>query len=308
MTESPEIVDDDPPPPKVNKPRKKSKSDEDKGVGVGLVIVASAIATVLGVTGGAILGNTLAEPAVVQSDVSQADLDAMRSALDGLKSRTKKLETEQGKIQDRQKSFEANTSTSAVSETGETDMADFTAELIPLFEDIEGRLNALESGAPKPETMLDQDEKKSEIGLETPPALDNAEELSALSNTISDIETRLSDQSKKYVSRADLQALKKRVEILEDEYEKAPVLIPPFPREAVMDALTGKKEDNGSWMSGLLGDEVRVVDAETVRRLDRIEKSVEAGDINAIKTEVGYLPAQARPVIDSWLAQFEQSE
>ncbi len=325
MTESPEeITPPEPKPVRKRPPKKKEGGDKAKGVGVPFVLMCSGIATILGMTGGAWIGSTFSpQKTAVSVEVAadiQTEMTALQSSLDTLKKRTSTLETKQKEILNRKPA-----ETGMVETPGTGDLAEFGEDLMPLFKDIETRLAALEKQAPMSastpgtaletpeampvETTEEKDEKPTKV-VDNEAADNNAfdDELAELRTSIATLETRLSNQSKRFVTVTQLKSIRERVSAMEKDFEKPPVLIPPFPREAVMDAITGKSEKSGSWMSGLLGDEVRVVDAEVVSRLDRIETFVEAGNIDAITKEVSYLPGEAKPVIENWLLQFDQGE
>lgn len=319
MTESPD--DKNTPKPK---PARKNPKEAAKPIGVPFVLMCSAIATVLGMTGGAWLGSTFG-PSKATGNVEavsavQAEFETLQSAIDQLKTRTAALETKQKGLMARKAPAGENAQSS-----DPAGLAEFGEDLMPLFEDIETRLAALEKqgqsvvidkGDAKDDALSSPNEPTSsststvaEAPTET--GLQSSEldaKILALRKSIATLENRMTNQSKKFVTLNQLKSVRERVDAIETDFQKPPVLIPPFPRESVMDAMTGKTEKSGSWMSGLLGDEVRVVDADIVSRLDRIETLVEAGDIDDIKKEVSYLPEAAKPVIDSWLLQFDQGE
>lgn len=317
MTESHEDIKDPKPKPARKKVSKDIGKDTGKGVGVPFVLLCSGIATILGMTGGTWLGSTFSnfnsDSSTVQFVAFEKELNATDEALNALEKRLTSVEKKQKSLLN-------------VTPSGDepSDAASLGEDLTPLIENIESRLDALEKGKPERLTTIpadapnDQTEDGSDIVVETGDEADGPsnladnsafnEEIMALRNSIAALETRLSNQTKRFVTVNQLKSVRDRVNAIEADFEKAPVLIPPFPRQAVMDAITGKTEDSGSWMSGFLGDEVRVVDAEIVSRLDRIETFVEAGNIDAIKKEVSYLPVETKPAIDSWLFQFDQGE
>ncbi len=328
MTESPEDKRPPDPKPARKRPAKKAASDTAKAVGIPFVLMCSGIATILGMTGGAWLGSTFAPPKQsVSSEVPaelkaelKAELQSLQSMVDRLKTRTTKLETKQKPLSNK------TLDSSGSEETADTsDLAAFGEDLMPLFEDIETRLVALEKQVPTSQPIQSEIpiQKEPNDGGEALPSKPDgtqsdkaslaesaafSQDIADLRKTIAALESRMTQQSKRFVTVTQLKSVRDQVDALETDFEKPPVLIPPFPREAVMDAITGKSEKSGSWMSGLLGDEVRVVDADVVERLDQIEILVERGNIDAIQKEVSYLPSEAKPVIDNWLLQFDQGE
>lgn len=304
---------DTPPIEKDVKPRKaKKKVDNAKegGVGLGTVIACSAVASLLGITGGAWLSHTIADPASqIQAEISLDDLDSLKASLKTLQGRTAELEKTQSGLLDRQRQEHETAANELVDLETSSNLTELGEGLMPLFEDIENRLEALENSpvstdlgqAPDDIELTDEDQS-----LEA--RANKNGEIDELSETVSNLESQITAQSKNQISKADLNALKKRLKMLEDEFQRAPVLIPPFPREAVMDVLTEKKDGSGSWMSRIIGDAIQTVDAETVMRLDRIEKFVEAGDVAAINKELTYLPKETKPITDGWLAIYNQGE
>ena len=313
--------EDGPPKPVRKKAvRKKQAKSGDKGVGLPLVLLCSGIAALLGITGGAMLSGKLNPPTTLQADqsqfVAQAELDDVKSTLQSLQARTAVLETAQSElgagtgetlqdtslddIQARLEALESRSQSTAPVEGEKTENVETASE-----DSDERAENTSVQNDENPDSPVSEPAAESESSEEL---FELQAELKTLSGSLSALEDKIKTQSGAFVKEAELNAIKRRVKKLEDDFEKPPVLIPPFPREAVMDAITGKSEKSGSWMSGLLGDEVRVVDADIVGRLDRIEKHVEAGDINAIDKELSFLPPETKPVIDGWLRQFEQNK
>jgi len=73
-----------------------------------------------------------------------------------------------------------------------------------------------------------------------------------------------------------------------------------------MDAMSKTDTPEKGWFRNILGEDIRVVDADIIDRLDRIEAYAKAGRIERVKTEIQYLPESTRPVIEPWLQQYEE--
>jgi len=296
--------------------RKKTKTaDNPAGVSFPVVLVCSAIAAVLGMTGGTWLSAKFAATAPAaelqnaEQQIDPVDFAVLQTDLEKLGRRTANLEKAQADILGGRASISlAHSGQVPVVEPAPSPESEILSEAEPdseaeLEKPSEPEVKEVAESGPEIDANISAESDTNSQAME-----ELEIELRSVEDKIAALENRIKKQAQRYAQTDDVTALEGRVQTLESQADKPPVIIPPFPREAVMDALTGKTDKKGNWMSGLLGDEVRVVDADVTARLDRIEKYVEAGNIDAIDKELDYLPNETKPVIAQWLQQFEQGE
>lgn len=220
--------------------------------------------------------------------------------------------------------FEAKFETNAGLESGETETAS-----LPDFTEYTARLDILEKAAFEPKSLdaladfrdrialLEAQIKDTKITLdkaeETPEALAaTAVQSEELEQIQSDFEQRLAaleTAELPEIPSVDLAPLSARIDALEDRLDTIPVVLPPFPRQAVMEAIeqSKSKDEKGSWLSRTIGQQVVVQDADILARLDRIESSVELRDIAAIKKDVASLPDSAQTALEAWLIEIDKT-
>jgi len=324
-----------------------NQKDVHKGVGLKTVLFSSALAAILGISGGTYFGGMAAkQPAPdiskIQASIQEnfgGEIDRVKKDVGKLTAKLERLErdveiksgtsmstpsnatksdpglssniSDLTDIETRLASLEASTELANSSSTEVADLSDFSERLETLektaFEPatLDG-LEALRERLTELETQL------AEAGAsETETLLDTAvsqEALTDLQTSLDERLTKLETAEVPELPSVDLTPLSARMDALENRVDNLPLVLPPFPRQAVLDALEATKSDGekGGWLSRTIGQQVVVQDADILARLDRIESNVGARNITAVKKDVASLPDSAQTALKSWLADIEK--
>ncbi len=299
----------------------KAKGDR-KGVGLATVMIASGIAALMGMSGGAYFGSMAAKSAQTAPSDFAAEYAATEKSVSALTAKLDRLERELGQLKD----------TSVNAQNGLPALEDMETRLKQLedrgetFEDFEAvnkRIETLEKAAFEPETLAGLTDIQSRItslenslqsgdlgaegGLST---VDMTEFTARLDALESDLVARLEVLEKTDLTIAaavDLSPLTQRLDALQSRINEIPVTFPPFPREDVLKAIEEAKiDDLKGWFGRTFGGQIEIYDADIIARLDRIEENVAARDLKAIQQDVASLPESAKTVLAPWLEQLER--
>ena len=185
------------------------------------------------------------------------------------------------------------------------------------FADIDARLKALENSAPQGEIADDIEKPTAEFDMapieDRIAALEGR--LSSIElpedtdpNRIADIETRIAAlENAEPAAMPDVPAaiapLLARLDALEAKASAAPLLIPPFPKQAVLDAMveagSGKK---GNWFQRVVDSQITVVDDAHIETVNDITNLVEAGDVKTALKKIETCRAKRKmPRRNGWM-------
>ena len=322
-----EIMAEDAPETEPSKSR--TSSEDDKGVGLRTVLASSAIAAVLGISGGTYFGGMAGQATQPKTIDYSADVETANKSVGTLTAKLERLERQvkdlekQGPVNAGQLPDMSNVEARLAALEGiETEPVDVSADISAL----KGRIATLEQAAFEPETLeglsdiqtrLDALEKgaaaKPTDSQSTEAVNPNWEmSLSELEASLTDRLDNLEQVELPEAKVVDLSPIESRLDQLETRLNSIPVALPPFPREAVLEAIETAKlaKEAGQkkgWLSRTLGDQVVVQDADLVLRLNRIEENVARQDVKAIEQDIASLPEAAQAALGPWLAQIRKT-
>ena len=310
--------------PELTPTKSKAAPEGDKGVGLRTVLASSAVAAVLGISGGTYFGGMAGQSSQPNAVDYSTNFDATNKSVGTL---TAKLERLERQVRDLEKKKPVNMESSP-------DMTAFEARLVALesvedepvdFTALKGRITTLEQAAFEPETLEGLTDIQTRLdAIETDMATKPDSQSSGAVKpnwemSLGELETDLSERLDSLeqmetpeVQAIDLSPIEKRLDQLESRLNSIPVALPPFPREAVLEAIETAKlaKEAGQkkgWLSRTLGDQVVVQDADLVMRLDRIEKNVARQDVGAIEQDTASLPEAAQDALGPWLIQIRKT-
>ena len=184
------------------------------------------------------------------------------------------------------------------------------------FSDFERRLKALENS------------KTNDHEIEAEAADGTGADLSAIETRITALEDKLSSQEMTEeagdYSLQDIEAriaaleqsvpnelpdvpaalapLLVRLDALEVKANAAPLLIPPFPKQAVLDAMVeAGSEEKGNWFQRVVDSQITVVDETHIETVNDITKLVEEGDVKSALKKIETLPGEAQDAAAAWV-------
>ena len=260
------------------KPKPKRTKSPGPGISIPGAVALAVLAAGAGALGGAALSRAYmpAQDAIDLSPVETqiADLNKARSQTEA---KLNRLETAQDRL----------------AKKSAPEPADLSGIL--------DRLDALEQ-AEAPAADLS--------GLETRLSALEAGEIAAGTDTdFSDLFARLDaleNEPRQSSGSVDLDDIKRRLTALENKPETVAArdirTIPPFPKQAVLDALeTPDPDKKKNWFQRAIDSQITIVDDEHLKTVDTITTLLEQGDLDGALIEIDTLPTAAQDALADWL-------
>ncbi len=129
-------------------------------------------------------------------------------------------------------------------------------------------------------------------------------DLTPIETRVLDLENQiasLSDATSKQFSQSAKRLVQVEAQVQDIKSNPPKQLLPPFPREAVLSAMTENQQADGNWVSRTLGKHVTIQDEAAIATLDEIDGFITSGDIDAALVKVKSLPESAQMAADAWI-------
>jgi len=279
-----------------------------KGVGLGTVFLFSGIAAGTGTIGGYLLSKHMA----FQTDIAQyeASANALKTQIEDINSDLRAWTTRMNLLDTELQSLKSRP-TPALSEDGFSD-------IITRLDALETRVTTFGGATPEPgltvmpdtpatgadiikslQTRLADLTTRIEI-LET-----TGLDVTAMKTELTTLQTRIgtiaSNTSKQFTSAT------RRIGAIEEQIEdmvKSPSahILPPFPREAVLTALSRPGHPGQGWFSRALGKHVVIRDDGAIAMVENIESLIARGDITSALEMTNDWPESARNAAKDWIS------
>ena len=318
MSEENDIIDADIDEPSFDTVPERAK---ETGVKFRTVLASSAVAALLGISGGAYFGGMAGQSTQKAPVNYSSDIDAINKSVGTLTAKLERLERQVKELDNQTPSKTAENIEIPDISALDTRLAALETALseIPDNSDLYARLDTIEQAAFEPQSLTNlktiEDRIEALESREPTQAAGSVSEDSSWETSLTaletDIDNRLSIlESAEVVEipKIDLKPVEKRLADLENRVQAIPITLPVFPREAVLEALENAKPDERKgWLSRALGDQVVVQDADLLARLDRIEENVARQDVVAIEQDIASLPETAQKALEPWLIQIRKT-
>lgn len=262
---------------------KPAKANDGEGVGLRTVLFSSAIAAILGISGGTYFGGMAGQHEELEiRDYSQEISEAQ-----------KEVATLTAKLNRLEQQVETLGKETPTSVSGDFDNSLFVAQN-EAIEDLTNRLTTLEK-RPNPQPALQNGEG-------------NDDAISVYNDVILSRLEALEGREYMVTEPVNLKPIKTRIDRLEKRLSDLPSVLPPFPRDAVLKALEdAKANEPKGWFARTFGGQMVVQDADILARLNRIEENVALQNISAIKSDIASLPESVQETLGPWLEQVEKT-
>ena len=260
------------------KPQKKSPKPAGNGVSFPGAVAMSVLAAGAGALGGAAISRAY------MPRVDTVDLAPIEKTIADLEKAGKSSEAKLNRLENTQNKLSRQSAPEPVD-----------------LSDILGRLDQLER-AEAPATDLSPLETRLS-------ALEAGEVAETADMDFSRLYARIDALEKREVAASepvDLGDIERRLTALENRSQPVPArdirAIPPFPKQAVLDALsTSEPDKKRNWFQRALDSQITIVDDEDLKTVDVITTLLERGDIDGALIEIGTLPPEAQDALSDWM-------
>jgi len=193
-----------------------------------------------------------------------------------------------------------------------TQLDQLNGEISALNEKLQALKGEMESQFVDLKSVSNSSPSISENPIESPDETLPADKLSEPSETVLAFQADLNALQERVVT-LEAGLVETRALAVEPTIIKDPVILPPFPREAVFKALTEMPVSEGQgWFSKRLKEHISVRDPEQMKNaeetLQAIERAIEISDIEGALTLVQALPDAPRDKASDWISAVQRDK